>query len=127
MVEDGAYTLKGSTNPGVRSPSAKYALCSEDEWYKAAYYVPAASGKGTYRLFSLFGTVVKHPPDQESAYGVAEMADSVWEWNESKVGELFRGLRSCAWFLGNNRQAAGRFFINPTLELPDIGFRVVKR
>ena len=49
-----------------------------------------------------------------------------WEWTESKVGESFRGVRSDSWFQGNNRQAAGRFYINPDFELAHVGFRVAR-
>ncbi|NIV21570.1 MAG: hypothetical protein GWN54_13620, partial [Gammaproteobacteria bacterium] len=44
-------------------------------------------------------------------------SDPVWEWTESTVGLLFRGLRSDSWFQGNNQQAKGRFYSNPDLEL----------
>ena len=49
-----------------------------------------------------------------------------WEWTETPVSELFRGLRSGRWFLGNNKQSAGQFFSNPEFELVKIGFRVVQ-
>jgi hypothetical protein len=55
------------------------------------------------------------------------MFAGIWEWNEAVVGRLFRGVRSGAWFLGNNRQAAGRFYSNPEMHLSNIGFRVARR
>ena len=38
-----------------------------------------------------------------------------------------RGLRSGAWSLGNNRQAAGRFFTNPGVEIGNVDFGVATR
>ena len=49
-TETGAYTLLGGTpTPSngssiTRNPGATWFLPSEDEWYKAAYYQPAAQG-----------------------------------------------------------------------------------
>ena len=48
-TEDGAYTLNGATtsvalNVVARNSNAKWFLPSENEWYKAAYYQPAAKG-----------------------------------------------------------------------------------
>ena len=129
-TEDGAYRL---TKNGVpeRRPGAKFFVTSEDEWYKAAYYEPKANrGRGRYLLMSPLGTgrpaITRPMPEWRSAYGVRQMANQTWEWNESRVGGLFRGIRSGAWFLGNNRQAAGQFFINPEFELVNVGFRIAK-
>ena len=128
-TEAGAYTFRGRHEVGARNPGAGFFLPGEDEWYKAAYYVPGDDG-GSYRLFSTERgdlSVIRLAPDWKSPCGAAEMADGVWEWNEASVSGLFRGLRSGAWFLGNNRQAAGRFFSNPAIELGDVGFRVARR
>jgi hypothetical protein len=48
-TEDGAYTLNGEKNESAlvtipRNTNAKWFLPSENEWYKAAYYQPAANG-----------------------------------------------------------------------------------
>ena len=49
-TEDGAYNLVGANPTGgsymsvTRNPNAKWVLPSESEWYKAAYYQPAAKG-----------------------------------------------------------------------------------
>jgi formylglycine-generating enzyme required for sulfatase activity len=41
-TEDGVYLLNGVTNPGnlsiTRQPGWTWAICTEDEWYKAAYH-----------------------------------------------------------------------------------------
>jgi hypothetical protein len=47
-TEDGAYTLNGATITALetvsRNPGAKWFLPSENEWYKSAYFQPAADG-----------------------------------------------------------------------------------
>jgi len=48
-TEDGAYTLNGATSSEAlyaitRNANAQWFLPSENEWYKAAYYQPAAQG-----------------------------------------------------------------------------------
>ena len=55
-----------------------------------------------------------------------ETSDHIWEWTESEVGKAFRGIRSDSWFQGNNRQAAGRYYSNPDMELGHLGFRVAR-
>jgi formylglycine-generating enzyme required for sulfatase activity len=52
-TETGAYTLNGAVsdaalNAVTRSASAKWFIPSESEWYKAAYYDPAAGHYWTY-------------------------------------------------------------------------------
>jgi formylglycine-generating enzyme len=53
-TEDGAYTLtaQGRTNNTVtRNGNWKWAVASEDEWYKAAYYDPNKAGGAGYWLY----------------------------------------------------------------------------
>ena len=129
-TEDGAYTLGGPRQAGPRKSGARFFLPTEHEWYKAAYYSPARNGEGSYRLFAPLRSdrpIVDRPrPDLVSPLGMAGFADRIWEWTETPVGKLHRGLRSGAWFLGNNRQAAGRFYSNPQIEYPTIGVRVAR-
>jgi formylglycine-generating enzyme required for sulfatase activity len=96
-------------NP-FRSKRARYVLPSVDEWYKAAYFDPAANGgaggywdyptgSNSVPIFvgsgTLPGTVVMAQPffngpaavDQAgglSPYGVMGMAGNVQEWNETQ-------------------------------------------
>ncbi len=126
-TESGAYVLRES---GLeRQRDARFFLPTEHEWYKAAYYRPSPEG-GSYQLFAAGKTdrplIDSVRPDLVSPLGMAEFADAIWEWTETPVGTLHRGLRSGAWFLGNNRQAAGRFYSNPRLEVPNIGIRVAR-
>ncbi len=126
-TEDGAYQLEGPGEAGPRRNGARCFLPTEDEWYKSAYG-SASGGGGRYRHFVRPDRpIIARPrPEQVSPWGVEGFADRVWEWTETPVGTLHRGLRSGAWFLGNNRQAAGRFYSNPEMEYPSIGFRVAR-
>jgi formylglycine-generating enzyme required for sulfatase activity len=63
-TETGAYTLNGALtgNTFTRNPGATYALPSESEWYKAAYYQPAAEGgdADNYWLYPTKNNSVPH-------------------------------------------------------------------
>ena len=122
-----SYPMDDDGSIGLRHAGARYFLPNEDEWYKAAYFKPDTL---RYVLFEDDGRspskVGVGLPDGVSPSGVEEMGSMVWEWTESPVGDLFRGLRSGSWFQGNNRQAAGRFYSNPDLRLPTIGFRIAR-
>jgi Sulfatase-modifying factor enzyme 1 len=57
-TEDGAYTLNGATSKAAlnavsRNAGAKWFIPSENEWYKAAYYQPAAQGGRRRQLLEL--------------------------------------------------------------------------
>ena len=124
-TEDGAYRLADGDEIR-RQPGAKFAVPTHHEWHKAAYY----DRDGGYRLYHREANgelnVVQHAAGAESGYGVSGMYDRLWEWNENRVHGLFRSVRCGAWFVGNNRQAAGHLYSNPELRLPNIGFRVVR-
>ena len=121
-TEDGAYGIFGIQV--MKRENAQYFLPTEDQWYKAAYYDPDDG----YQLYlnEKNPYPVGKDKDGVSPFGIEGMNDGVWEWNESLIGGLFRGLRSGSWFQGNNRQAAGRMFSNPEACLENIGFRVAR-
>jgi hypothetical protein len=103
-------TLDYDPNNPFRSKRARYVLPSVDEWYKAAYYDPAANGgAGGYWDYptgsnsvptfvgsgTLPGTAVMAQPffngpaavDQAgglSPYGVMGLAGNIQEWNETQ-------------------------------------------
>jgi len=126
-TEGGSYTLNGySGGDGrtiQRNPGSKWAVTSEDEWYKGAYYNPATSsyydyptssdtapgqdmadvsgnnanyytGSGPYPIDSpYYTTVAGEFQDSDSPYGTFDQGGNVWEWNESVVSDTARGLR----------------------------------
>ena len=87
------------------------------------------SKKEKYNLYPLRDAHKIKNADQlptKSNYGMLETSDHIWEWTESEVGKAFRWHRSDSWFQGNNRQAAGRYYSNPDMELGHLGFRVAR-
>jgi len=117
-TETGAYTLTptGITNNTItRNTGWKWAVTSEDEWYKAAYYegdstsagywdYPTSSNTAPGRDMAdasgnnanIFGTpypidsghyttVVGEFENSRSAYGTFDQGGNLWEWNEAVV------------------------------------------
>ncbi len=129
-TESGVYQFRGLATVGARKPDAKFWLPTEDEWVKAAYYQPKTKNYRSIKpppIQAISTEILRSgPPPGKSRYGMLGAADPIWEWTESKAGELFRGLRSDSWFQGNNHQAKGRFYSNPELELGHIGFRICR-
>ena len=154
-TEMGAYTLTpdGITNNTVtRNLDWKWAVTSDDEWYKAAYYdggssvyydyptgsdtAPTAespagtdlvNGSANYDLavgdLTDVGAYTTKPSD--SPYGTFDQGGNVWEWNEAIMGASYRGLRGGSFGGGDfTLRAAIRLGISPPYEYGDIGFRV---
>jgi len=120
-TESGAYTLTPaaiSTNSVTRNPGARWAIASEDEWYKAAHYdaanesyytyATASNSRPSYATPSAGSNLVNHwpfdfsittelqavgsYPGSLSPYGTADQNGNVWEWNET-IFEADRGVR----------------------------------
>ncbi|MDM8005658.1 MAG: SUMF1/EgtB/PvdO family nonheme iron enzyme [Phycisphaerae bacterium] len=125
-TERGAYTLDGATSDAAllavnRNSNWKWAITSEDEWYKAAYYNPATSSYYDYPTSSnnvpgrdlndvsgnnanyygnphpiqspYYTTVAGEFQNSDSPYGTFDQGGNVWEWNESVLFGSYRGLR----------------------------------
>jgi formylglycine-generating enzyme len=121
-TETGAYTLNGYDNPLVqRNPGAYWCLTSEDEWYKAAFYMGGGTNVGYWDYSTQsdilplatptpggansanYNNAVGSTTDvgaylwSASAYGTFDQGGNVWEWNEAVQPPLFdtyrRGLR----------------------------------
>ena len=121
-----SYLISDQGRKVQRKSNAKYYLPTEDEWYKACYYDPKNKKYKLYPLRDAHRIENSNKLPSKSSYGMMETSDHIWEWTESKVGEAFRGIRSDSWFQGNNRQAAGRYYSNPDLEIGHLGFRVAR-
>lgn len=155
-TETGAYTLNGycGDNCGSiqRNDGWKWALPSEDEWYKAAYYKGGGTEAG-YWDYPVQSNTIDHTKANYNtdfassvgsypytgAYGTFDQGGNVWEFNEdvlyqqeSRASRVVRG-GSFAWYMANGRYdnglwaATGVYYdIYPTHESDTIGFRLVQ-
>jgi formylglycine-generating enzyme len=116
-TETGAYTLNGYSDAAdgrwiQRNPGAKWALPTEDEWYKAAYYKGGSTSAGYWTFPTrsnaipgrnlndpngnnanyygnpspiqspYYTTVVGEFQNSASPYGTVDQGGNVCEWNE---------------------------------------------
>ncbi|NLX22670.1 MAG: SUMF1/EgtB/PvdO family nonheme iron enzyme [Phycisphaerae bacterium] len=135
-TEDGAYYLNGATTNAQllavnRESDWKWAITSEDEWYKAAYHkndgvtgnyfnyptssdsVPGrdlsdASGNNANYYGSpspidspYYTTVAGEFQNSDSPYGTFDQGGNVWEWNEAVLYGSYRGLRGGSFSLND--------------------------
>ena len=125
-TEDGAYCLNGATSDAQllavsREADWKWAITSEDEWYKAAYYNPATGTYFDYPTSSntapgrdmadasgnngnhygnpypidngKYTTLVGEFQNSDSPYGTFDQGGNVWEWDEAILYGSYRGHR----------------------------------
>jgi sulfatase modifying factor 1 len=143
-TETGTYTLTASgitNNTVTRNPGSTWAITSEDEWYKAAYYkggglsagywlYPTQSDSITTAMANYGNAVGTITPVGSyafsSSYGAFDMGGNVWEWNEAIISGSLRGQRGGSFYIGNvsNLQAAERNLHYPMFEDGNTGFRV---
>jgi sulfatase modifying factor 1 len=147
----GAYRFSGNnTNPGsfqgidrvssISTYGITYVIPTEDEWYKAAYFKPDASGYSLYAngtstppvagVNSNYNNVIGSPwaiingtPEQN---GTFDMMGNVMEWNETFISGSPRGIRggSCYGSVVLSLASFGRGDYDPGNEASVIGFRV---
>jgi formylglycine-generating enzyme required for sulfatase activity len=152
-TEDGAYTITPTGIVGnsiVRNAPARWAITSENEWYKAACYQPAAQG-GDADGYWLYGTSSNTISPLQANYlssvllgavgmasyapnfsGAFDMSGNVWEWNESifaSVNGSVRGVRGGIY--GNIESPLTSDYRSPGRRPSDdtnasVGFRVVQ-
>jgi len=158
-TEDGAYFLNGATSNALlavnREADWKFAITSEDEWYKAAYY----KGSGTNASYwdyptssdaapgcdmnDVSGNNANYSPypmgkdttlagefqNSDSPYGTFDQGGNVWEWNEAIFYSSDRGVRGGSFSIGDGtyaQLASCRSYSNPTGGSDFLGFRVVE-
>jgi len=160
-VTNGVYTFNAGTGAyestmsrsaimaggldGVATDTSKiYALPTEDEWYKAAYY--DASGAGGYSLYangtgmeptegggatgwnyhdanSLPNRTREAALGSEEQNGTVNMMGNVYEWMEDSAG-VTRGGSYYTYAIELRSSTRGPY--NPLNERSDLGFRVVE-
>ncbi len=150
-TETGAYTLTAAgiaSNTITRNSGAVWAVASEDEWYKAAYYKGGGADAGywTYAtqtdyMNTTMANYVKSSivgPGAPltrvgsyaygSSYGTYDQSGVLYEWNESVIrgGRGVRGgaYDTDAYYLG--AQARGYDYLTGGYVYSNVGFRVVQ-
>jgi formylglycine-generating enzyme required for sulfatase activity len=118
-TEDGSYRVAGATSRAdllavTRQPDATWVIPTENEWYKAAYYAPAAGSYFDYPTssdstpgnslagpdpgntatyldtawvpgFPYWRSEVGDHENSSSPYGTFDQGGNVWEWNEAVI------------------------------------------
>jgi sulfatase modifying factor 1 len=147
-TETGAYTLEGYTgDKGLsiqRNAGWQWAVTSEDEWYKAAYYKGGGTDAGYWDYPTQSETVdtgmanyyssVGHLTTvgsyaYASAYGTYDQGGNVWEWNETVCEDTYYDLRGLRGGMldsfDRDLKATFRHSVGaPSGEESNIGFRV---
>ena len=144
-VNTGAYVFSSGVYQSTDRASAittygtVYALPTEDEWYKAAYYKPDNSGYSLYANgtdtapgvetdSNYGGTGGTYPGTWAVGAGAAEqngtydMMGNVYEWMEDSAGVIRGGSYVSDTFA---IRSSGRLPYNPSNEINSLGFRVV--
>ncbi|MDA1018073.1 MAG: hypothetical protein O3A00_26905, partial [Planctomycetota bacterium] len=94
--------------------TTQWAIASENEWYKAAYYDPAKQGGAGYWNYpakSNFATDANLNSNQPSdvgsfasavsAYGTFDQGGNMWEYNDNRSdGKV--GLRGGSFYINDN-------------------------
>lgn len=150
----GVYLFSGNNaNPGsfmgVNRDTAKatygtvYFLPTEDEWYKAAYFKPDASGYSTYANglntiptadngWNYYSGAYSDPWNVGTGAleqnGTKDMMGNVWEWNETLFPYSYRGFRGGSYYYTDIGGSLGTHNMqnnySPDYEYVCIGFRV---
>jgi formylglycine-generating enzyme required for sulfatase activity len=146
-TEDGAYTLTRGDPFGraSRNTGWRWAVTSENEWYKAAYHQPAAQGGDgdnywfyptsrntiTPAQANYLGSGVNNTLPVGSYapnfYGALDMGGNLAEWLDTTLENTqTRRLRGGSFGNSNVSLQAGNWFTdNSTSKSYDVGFRLV--
>jgi formylglycine-generating enzyme required for sulfatase activity len=141
-TENGLYYLNGATTDAqllavTRKPGRGYAIPTEDEWYKAAYYDPSKLGGAGYYDYPMrsdnvpsnevvdpdpgnnarFGATGASSPyyrtpvgefeNSEGPWGTFDQGGNVWEWTEALPYPNVRGVRGGSAVIGVEQMHAG--------------------
>jgi formylglycine-generating enzyme required for sulfatase activity len=149
-TETGSYTLASiATESGLltvnRNAGATWALASEDEWYKAAYYSPAlgtgaggywhyatqtndiSSSQANYQVSGLGDTTNVGSYSYPSFFGTYDQSGDAYQWNEPLLPSPFASIQGGSFdnsdfFLAAN----GEYDHDPDQFESWLGFRVVQ-
>ena len=155
-TETGAYTLAPdgiANNTITRNENWRWAVTSEDEWYKAAYYDGSTGGyydfatasdgmptaespagtdmtNGSANYGSVIGDLTNvgayTAKPSDSFYGTFDQAGNLWEWNEAIIG-LRRGGRGGSFGDAEyGLYSTHRGDYDPAVEVDHRGFRIAE-
>jgi len=146
----GAYKFDISGNflsidrvSSISTYGTTYVIPTEDEWYKAAYFKPNASGYSLYAngtdtapvagVNSNYNKVIGAPWNINSGTqeqnGTFDMMGNVWEWNETLFvfsDSSTRGIRGGSYDREVFTLASSGRGIGPYSEYNEVGFRVAE-
>ena len=144
-TESGSYTIKWGqvTAPNHAALAAaktlKWALATENEWYKAAYFDAEKPGGPGYWPYAVKGggapacnlntdtpTDVGNFKTAPSPWGTFDQDGNVWEYNETMTGDKV-GLRGGSFYMHDKDVyllATTRYDVD-SAKWPNYGFRVV--
>jgi formylglycine-generating enzyme required for sulfatase activity len=140
-TETGAYTLNGATSGIIlANAAAQVYIPTENEWYKAAFYIAATASYSRYpngqdtittadaNYNTNTSVDVGSFSNDPSAYGTFDQGGNVLEWNGGVWGGVHRGIRG-GWY-GNYNYDTGRMsssyheYIWPETDVAYGGFRL---
>jgi formylglycine-generating enzyme len=148
----GTYQFSGdNTNPGnfqgVKRSAAEaaygtiYVIPTEDEWYKAAYFKPNASGYSLYangtdvaplagvetNYYMVIGQPWNVDAGTQEQNGTFNMMGNAWEWNETLLGSNreMRGGQYSHCF-DTYLMSSSRWAYYPADEDEGLGFRIAE-
>ncbi|AHF91966.1 glycosyltransferase family 1 [Opitutaceae bacterium TAV5] len=147
-TEVGVYNFGGAANPANTSVSRDaeawaaggWALPTEDEWYKAAYYNPAADSYSLYPTgkdtisgsdANYWNSGAGNKATDAGSYaanpnGTFDQGGNVWEWNDAIINTNLRGVRGGSFNYGDlSLTSSARNNFTATFENSYLGFRVV--
>ena len=141
---DGSITVDRAT--AISAYGTTYVFPTEDEWYKAAYFKPDASG------YSFYANGTDNIPTADNGWnynggsyttpwnvgtgtqeqnGTFDMMGNVWEWNETLIvthEETGRGMRGGSFYDGppgdGSLSTSYQTLAPPQYEFGHIGFRI---
>jgi formylglycine-generating enzyme required for sulfatase activity len=107
-TETGVYTIADGVN-ATRAPGATFFIPSEDEWYKAAYYQPAAQG-GDADNYWLYPTASNAAPTIATANAVGDISNPGTNVANYNSGADWNGLDGNVTTVGSAGPGSASFY-----------------
>lgn len=144
-TESGSYAISGDSikvlnhAEAAKEKKVKWAVASENEWYKAAYYDPKKAGGAGYWQYPTKSDTAPSAnlnsdspseagsfKDVVTAYGTYDQGGNMWEYNDNETDGKY-GLRGGSFYINDNEGYMLSFTRYDVLSAkwPNYGFRVV--